>query len=96
MGYMENPLVFGVIGLQAIGGLIVSIVVKNSGSIVKGFATSGSIIISCLLSSLLFKDTTMNVKFLFGALVVMLSTLMYSMIAVSRSSAEKANSKLLT
>ncbi|KAJ1404204.1 nucleotide-sugar transporter-domain-containing protein [Ochromonadaceae sp. CCMP2298] len=94
-GYMDNPLVFAVIGLQAIGGLIVSIVVKSSGSIVKGFATSGSIILSCLLSSMLLKDTTMNLKFLFGTLVVMLSTLMYSMIAVSRGVEVEANSKLL-
>lgn len=73
-----NPLVLSVILLQALGGIIVSIVVKNTGSIVKGFATSGSIVLSCIFSIFLFNDITMNAQFLAGTLLVVLSTFAYS------------------
>lgn len=76
--YGYSPLVLSVILLQALGGIIVSIVVKNTGSIVKGFATSGSIVLSCIFSTFLFSDITMNAQFLAGTALVVLSTFAYS------------------
>lgn len=61
-----------------------SIVVKHTGSIVKGFATSGSIILSCILSSYCLKDIQMNMKFLLGTLLVIQSTFAYSYFSVKR------------
>ena len=74
-GYTE--LVWGVIVLQALGGLVVAMVVKNTDNLVKGFATSLSIIISCILSAYLFDDVRMTKEFFIGASVVILSTVSY-------------------
>ena len=49
-----TPLVWVVISQQALGGLIVAIVVKYADNILKGFSTSLSIIISCVASVFLF------------------------------------------
>ena len=59
-----SPLVFFVVTQQAIGGLIVALVVKYADNILKGYATSLSIIISAIASVFLlgFKLTV-----LFGA-----------------------------
>lgn len=73
-----DPLVLGVIFLQAIGGLIISVVVKYTDSIVKGFATSASIIVACFLSNWLIKDFTMTKQFYIGATIVGLSAMFYS------------------
>ena len=74
-----SPLVFGVILLQAFGGILVSLVVQYTNSMTKGFATSGSIILSCLLSAYVLKDAQLTPKFFLGTLVVCLSTLAYSL-----------------
>eukprot|EP01040_Poterioochromonas_malhamensis_P016122 gene16122-18220_t len=75
--YGYNSIVIIVILLQAIGGLIVAIVVKYADNILKGFAASFSIVTSCILSYFLF-DFHPNFKFLFGAILVMISTYLYS------------------
>ena len=49
-----NSVVWGVVLLQAGGGLLVAMVVKYADNILKGFATSLSIIISCCASYFLF------------------------------------------
>jgi UDP-sugar transporter A1/2/3 len=41
-----SPVVWGVVALQAVGGLVISLVVKNADNIVKGFATSLSLLLS--------------------------------------------------
>jgi UDP-sugar transporter A1/2/3 len=51
-----NEYVWGVITLQAAGGLIVAVVVKYADNVMKGFATSISIIISAVISYILFHD----------------------------------------
>jgi len=51
-----NTYVWGVITLQAAGGLIVAVVVKYADNVMKGFATSISIIISAVISYILFHD----------------------------------------
>ena len=51
-----TPLVMTIVTLQAMGGLVVSLVVKKTNSVVKGFATSGAVVLSCLISRFLFHD----------------------------------------
>ena len=72
-----NKFVWSAIGLQSAGGLIVALVVKRSDNLVKGFATSMSILISCIFSSLLFKDVTLSKRFILGAITVIVSTFWY-------------------
>jgi UDP-sugar transporter A1/2/3 len=57
---------------QALGGLLVSIVVRYADNILKGFATSLSIIISSIISFKLF-DFQPSFHFIIGALLVMVS-----------------------
>lgn len=61
---------------QALGGLLVAIVVKYADNILKGFATSLSIIISGLISVFFF-DFEPSFQFQMGALVVIMATYMY-------------------
>ena len=54
-----------------------AVVVKYADNILKGFATSAAIIISCIASMYLF-DFVLSVEFTFGAALVILATYMYS------------------
>lgn len=63
--------------LQAAGGLIVAVVVKYADNILKGFATSVAIIISCVASIYLF-SFTLTLQFASGTLLVMSSIFLYS------------------
>ncbi|XP_069100932.1 UDP-galactose translocator-like [Argopecten irradians] len=72
-----DMIVFIVIFIQAFGGLLVAVVVKYADNILKGFATSAAIIISCLMSVLFF-DFHVSIQFAFGASLVMVSIYMYS------------------
>lgn len=83
-GVMNNGFFFGynyivviVILLQAIGGLIVAVVVKYADNILKGFAASFSIVTSSLWSYLFF-DFQPNWEFVMGAVLVNISMYMYS------------------
>lgn len=62
--------------LQAVGGLLVALVVKYADNILKGFATSLAIIISCVASIILF-DFKLSVQFSLGAMLVMCSIFLY-------------------
>lgn len=42
--------------LQAVGGLVVAVVIKYADNILKGFATSLSIIVSAIISYFLLQD----------------------------------------
>ncbi|EDQ86084.1 uncharacterized protein MONBRDRAFT_11197 [Monosiga brevicollis MX1] len=64
------------IGLQAIGGLVVAVVVKYADNILKGFATSISIVISCLLSVHFFDFVVTN-RFGLGTVLVLASSYLY-------------------
>ncbi|CAJ0642438.1 1336_t:CDS:1 [Entrophospora sp. SA101] len=72
-----NMIVVGAITCQAVGGIIVAMVVKYADNILKGFATSISIIISFLASVFLF-DFVVTFKFLVGSTFVLIATYMYS------------------
>ncbi|CAO3584310.1 unnamed protein product [Absidia cylindrospora] len=65
-----------VVANQALGGLLVAIVVKYADNILKGFATSLSIIVSGVISFYLFNfQPTMT--FVMGAFIVMISSYLY-------------------
>ncbi|KAI8973899.1 nucleotide-sugar transporter-domain-containing protein [Pilobolus umbonatus] len=82
---MENGLLQGydwltwvVVANQALGGLLVAIVVKYADNILKGFATSLSIIVSGVISIYLFHFQPSTV-FILGAFIVMTSSYLYGL-----------------
>merc|ERR1711971_983242 len=72
-----NSLVWTVVTIQAVGGLIVAVVVKYADNVAKVFATSVSIVVSCVLS-VLFLDFHASGPFVVGASLVVLATVLYS------------------
>jgi solute carrier family 35 (UDP-sugar transporter), member A1/2/3 len=63
--------------IQVFGGLVTAMVIKYSDNILKGFATSLSIILSFLASVVLF-DFTLTPTFVIGATTVLVATWMYN------------------
>ena len=76
VGY--DPLVLSVILTQALGGMLVAFVVRYTNSIVKGFAASGSIVLSCLVSALFLNDYKLNAMFTLGTGMVCASALTWA------------------
>ena len=72
-----TPLVWTVVIVQAVGGLIVAVVVKYADNVLKVFATSFSIVISCVLSAIFF-DFHASWAFVVGATFVVVATGLYS------------------
>lgn len=70
-------IVWTVVIVQAVGGLIVATVVKYADNVLKVFATSFSIVVSCIISAFMF-DFHPSVLFLVGASLVVSATVMYS------------------
>jgi solute carrier family 35 (UDP-sugar transporter), member A1/2/3 len=62
---------------QVAGGLVTAIVIKYSDNILKGFATSLSIVISFLASVALF-NFVMTFTFLLGSFIVLIATWLYN------------------
>jgi len=75
--YGYDTVVLIIIILQSIGGILVAVVVKYADNILKGFATSAAIVISCIVSVYLF-DVTLSMQFIFGTVLVMLSIYLYA------------------
>lgn len=80
----ENGFFFGYTSLvwlniviQSSGGLLVAVVIKYADNILKGFATSVAIIVSCIASVYLF-GTIIDMMFAFGTCLVIVSVIMYS------------------
>jgi UDP-galactose transporter len=71
-----SPLVVFVIFQQAVGGLIVALVVKYADNILKGFSTSLSIIISCFFSVYMF-NFHISFEFVIGTVLVILAIYIY-------------------
>ena len=71
-----SPLVVTVVVQQAVGGLVVAVVVKYADNILKGFATSLSIIISCIAAVFFFKFQ-ITFTFTIGAAFVMVAIYLY-------------------
>ncbi|CAO3699057.1 unnamed protein product [Rhizopus stolonifer] len=72
-----NLLTWCVIVNQALGGLLVAMVVKYADNILKGFATSISIILSGFISFFVL-DFVPSFLFIFGTFIVILSTILYA------------------
>ncbi|VDN96982.1 unnamed protein product [Rodentolepis nana] len=75
--YGFDWLVWTTIGLQSVGGIIVALVVKYADNILKGFACSASIIITCIISVLFF-HARLSWTFLFGTTCVVIAVVFYS------------------
>lgn len=75
VGY--NRIVWSVVTIQAIGGLIVAVVVKFADNVLKVFATSFSIVFSCIMSAFM-ADFVPTFWFTVGASFVIISSVMYS------------------
>ncbi|PVD24208.1 hypothetical protein C0Q70_14678 [Pomacea canaliculata] len=77
MLYGFDYAVWIVVFLQSFGGLVVAVVVKYADNILKGFATSAAIILSCI-ASMYFFDFHLTILFSVGASLVILAVYMYS------------------
>ncbi|KAJ8393513.1 hypothetical protein AAFF_G00059860 [Aldrovandia affinis] len=93
MGFLfgYTPLVWGVIFNQAFGGLLVAVVVKYADNILKGFATSFSIIVSTVTSVYLF-GFHVDLLFTLGAGLVIGAVYMYSLPKVAAPSSSSSSS----
>ncbi|XP_031627491.1 UDP-N-acetylglucosamine transporter isoform X2 [Contarinia nasturtii] len=80
--------------LQAGGGLLVALVVKYADNILKGFATSLSIIISCVASIYLF-DFNLTIQFAIGAFLVIAAIFLYGYTPTSPKSNIKTSNRQL-
>ncbi|KAH0830752.1 nucleotide-sugar transporter [Lanmaoa asiatica] len=65
------------VAIQVLGGLVTAMVIKYSDNILKGFATSLSIVISFLASVALF-DFQITFTFILGSVIVLIATWLYN------------------
>ncbi|KAJ6531595.1 nucleotide-sugar transporter-domain-containing protein [Mycena vulgaris] len=72
-----GPWAWATVAIQVFGGLVTAIVIKYSDNILKGFATSLSIILSSLASVALF-HFSITPSFIIGASTVLCATWMYN------------------
>ncbi|XP_073499159.1 UDP-N-acetylglucosamine transporter isoform X2 [Phyllobates terribilis] len=72
-----NNLTWTVVALQALGGLVIAAVIKYADNILKGFATSLSIILSTLISYFWLQDFVPTSVFFLGAIFVISATFLY-------------------
>ncbi|XP_018583668.1 UDP-N-acetylglucosamine transporter-like isoform X2 [Scleropages formosus] len=72
-----NHLTWTVVALQALGGLVIAAVIKYADNILKGFATSLSIILSTLISYFWLQDFEPTSVFFLGAVLVIAATFLY-------------------
>ncbi len=84
---------FLVIFAQAIGGIMVAVVVKYTDNILKTFATTVSILMSTLLSMVVFGSRP-RAFFVLGAILVILSIFMYGKKTTTANSSNGQSSKL--
>lgn len=73
-----TALIWFLVFIQAFGGIMVAVVIKYSDNIIKGFASAISIIVSSICSYLILKDLELNEYFVVGAILVILSILIYA------------------
>ncbi|CAB1324276.1 unnamed protein product, partial [Coregonus sp. 'balchen'] len=72
-----NTITWIVVALQALGGLVIAAVIKYADNILKGFATSLSIILSTLISYFWLQDFDPSSVFFMGAVLVIVATFLY-------------------
>ena len=75
-GYNTTTII--VVILQAVGGMLIALVMKYADNILKGFATSISIVLSTILSYYWLSDFAPSLSFFAGATVVIVATFVYS------------------
>ncbi|KAK5092216.1 hypothetical protein LTR70_005871 [Exophiala xenobiotica] len=83
-----NRTVWAVIVLQAIGGLTVALVITYTDNILKGFATSISVIVSTVATAV-FWEFELTPLFVVGVVAVLAATHMYCMAGVSGAAASE-------
>merc|ERR1719188_2803384 len=71
--------VWMVIMMSSMGGLLCAVMLKYAGAMLGCFSTAMSIILTCILSSRLFDDFDPNAKFVFGTLLAISASLLWSM-----------------
>jgi UDP-galactose transporter len=86
-----TPLVISCIFVQAVGGLVVGIVVKYADNILKGFSTAVAIIVSCIFSVYFF-NFKVSFEFLLGASFVISAIYLYSIGQTKKHTSLKGNS----
>ncbi|XP_072130220.1 UDP-N-acetylglucosamine transporter-like [Mobula birostris] len=72
-----NKITWIVVTLQALGGLVIAAVIKYADNILKGFATSLSIILSTLISYFWLQDFVPTSVFFLGTFLVIVATFLY-------------------
>ncbi|KIM58845.1 hypothetical protein SCLCIDRAFT_1218183 [Scleroderma citrinum Foug A] len=72
-----GPWAWATVAIQVVGGLVTAMVIKYSDNILKGFATSLSIVLSFLASIALF-DFQITFTFILGSVVVLIATWLYN------------------
>ncbi|KAG7447901.1 nucleotide-sugar transporter [Guyanagaster necrorhizus] len=72
-----GPWAWATVGVQVLGGLVTAMVIKYSDNILKGFATSLSIVLSFLASVALF-DFHITFTFMLGSAIVLNATWLYN------------------
>lgn len=82
------------VGLNACGGLLVAMVVKYADNILKGFATSLAIIITCIASIFIF-NFNLTILFSVGALLVIAAIFLYGYVPKPAKSELKASNRNL-
>ncbi|KAB7501128.1 UDP-N-acetylglucosamine transporter [Armadillidium nasatum] len=75
--YAYDSYIIYLIVLNAVGGLLVAMVVKYADNILKGFATSLAIVLSTVFSVFIF-DFMISIEFVVGTVFVMASIFLYS------------------
>lgn len=74
--HYDNLLTWGLVGIHALGGLLVAIVVKYADNILKGFATGVAVIVSGMMSSAIWGYKP-SLAFVLGAMLVIGSSIMF-------------------
>lgn len=77
MFYGYSKLIWISTVIDSLGGLLVGIVIKYADTIVKGFASSISIVLSCIIA-VRMSDFQLTILFSIGAFLVILATMIYS------------------
>lgn len=72
-----GPWAWATVGVQVFGGLVTAMVIKYSDNILKGFATSLSIVMSFLASVAIF-DFQISFPFILGSAIVLNATWLYN------------------
>lgn len=74
-----SVITWGVVLMNALGGLLCAVMLKYAGAILGCFGTALSIIITCTASYILFQDFAPDAQFLMGACLAICASLLYGL-----------------